>query len=179
MPETPLELGQNSALAIPVPEAEPLVQAWRARYDPSAALGVPAHITLLVPFLPPARIDGQVVEDLRTFFAGAAPIGFRLARLARFPDVLYLAPEPDTPFTQLITELARRYPETPPYGGVFKEVIPHLTVAHSADRRVLDDIANALAGFTPIEAFAAEVWLVVQDQDGRWHTSHRFPLGAM
>ena len=178
MAETPLELGPNSALAIPVPEAEPLVQTWRTRYDPSAALGVPAHITLLVPFLPPARIDGQVVEDLCAFFAGVAPISFRLARLARFPEVLYLAPEPDAPFTQLITELARRYPETPPYGGVFQEVIPHLTVAHSTDRRVLDDIANALAGFTPIEAFATEVWLVVQDQDGNWHMRHRFPLGA-
>ena len=168
----------NSALMIPVPGAEPLVQAWRARYDPSAAMDVPAHITLLVPFLPPDRIDGQVVEELHSFFAGAAPFSFRLARLARFPEVLYLAPEPEAPFTQLITALARRYPETPPYGGAFEEVIPHLTVAHSAEPRVLDAIANALAGFAPIEVLATEVWLLEEEQNGSWRTRYRFPLGA-
>ena len=168
----------NSALIVPVPEAEPLVHAWRARYDPSAAMGVPAHITLLVPFLPPDRIDGQVVEELRSFFAGAAPFSFRLARLARFPEVLYLAPEPDVPFTQLITALARRYPETPPYGGAFEEVIPHLTIAHSTEPGVLDDIANALAGFAPIKAFATEAWLLEQDQNGYWRMRYHFPLGA-
>jgi hypothetical protein len=33
--------------ALVVPEAEPLVKPFRDRYDPSAAAGVPAHITLL------------------------------------------------------------------------------------------------------------------------------------
>ena len=37
----------ESALIIAVPEAEPLVKAWRERFDYSAGVGVPAHITLL------------------------------------------------------------------------------------------------------------------------------------
>jgi hypothetical protein len=39
--------------ALVVPEAEPLVKPFRDRYDPSAAAGVPAHITLLYPFKQP------------------------------------------------------------------------------------------------------------------------------
>ncbi|HEX9447459.1 MAG TPA: hypothetical protein VF920_05740 [Dongiaceae bacterium] len=35
-----------------VPEAEALVGALRARFDPSASQCVPAHVTLLYPFLP-------------------------------------------------------------------------------------------------------------------------------
>src|SRR5215216_5253276 len=41
----------RSALIVAVPEAEPLVGGWRLRYD-DASLGVPAHVTLLFPFMP-------------------------------------------------------------------------------------------------------------------------------
>ena len=46
----------ESALVILVPEAEPLVRPFRHRFDPSAALGVPAHITLLYPFIAPEQM---------------------------------------------------------------------------------------------------------------------------
>ena len=39
----------ESALVVLVPEAERLVKPFCERYDPSAAAGVPAHITLLYP----------------------------------------------------------------------------------------------------------------------------------
>ena len=43
----------ESALLVAVPAAEPAVAAHRSRLDTSAAVGVPAHITVLYPFLPP------------------------------------------------------------------------------------------------------------------------------
>jgi hypothetical protein len=45
------ESGQ-SALIIEVPEAEPAVARCREHLDASDALGVPAHITVLAPFMP-------------------------------------------------------------------------------------------------------------------------------
>jgi len=42
----------ESALVILVPEAEAIVGRLRQRYDPSAAVGMLAHITLNYPFLP-------------------------------------------------------------------------------------------------------------------------------
>jgi hypothetical protein len=82
----------ESALVALVPEAEFLVKSFRERYDPSAALGVPAHITLLYPFKPPDQIDAPVLAQLGGSFACFAPITFELQSLQRFPDVLWLAP---------------------------------------------------------------------------------------
>src|SRR5262245_31356654 len=42
--------GQTALVAV-IQEAEPMVGAWRSRLDPSAAAGVPAHVSGLSPFL--------------------------------------------------------------------------------------------------------------------------------
>src|SRR4051812_32565116 len=60
----------ESAILLAVPEAEPLVHEWRAKGDPSAAHGVPAHVTLLYPFLPVEAIDVGVTAELDWFFRG-------------------------------------------------------------------------------------------------------------
>src|SRR5437868_3949536 len=107
----------ESALVALVPEAEFLVGSFRERHDPSAALGVPAHITLLYPFKPPAQIDSIVLGQLRVAFARFAPITFTLGSMQRFPGVLYLAPDPAEPFRNLTRAIWTWYPQTPPYGG--------------------------------------------------------------
>ncbi len=58
----------ESALMVLVPEAETLVKPFRDRYDPSAAAGVPAHITLLYPFKHPNEVDQTVLDDLDQCF---------------------------------------------------------------------------------------------------------------
>jgi len=50
--------GWEAILLLPVPAAEPAVSRHRARLVESAKGGVPAHITVLYPFLPPAGIRG-------------------------------------------------------------------------------------------------------------------------
>ena len=112
-----------------MPEAEPLVKALRERFDSSAAAGVPAHITILYPFMPPGEITPEVVAELRDFFAQFAAFEFTLPELRRFPEVLYLAPSPAEPFKALTHAVVERYPDYPPYGGGYSEVIPHLTIA--------------------------------------------------
>ena len=53
-----------SALIVEVPDAEPIVGEHRQRWDTSAALGVPAHVTVLFPFMHPSDIDNSVCEEL-------------------------------------------------------------------------------------------------------------------
>src|SRR5260370_27446705 len=147
----------ESALMVLVPEAERLVKPFRDRYDPSAAAGVPAHITLLYPFKHPDEVDQPVLEDLNQCFDGCAPFRFSLAPIRRFPDaVLYLAPEPDEPFRKLTLAIWDRYPETPPYGGKWPDIVPHLSVAWVKDEQLLDliadDFAQASQGGLPIRA---------------------------
>jgi 2'-5' RNA ligase len=108
----------ESTLAILVPEAEGLVQSFRGRYDPSAKVGMPAHITLLYPFKSPDEIDEVVLDALRHCFFCFLPFKFSLRTINQFSsETLYLAPEPEDPFRQLTLAIWECYPETPPYTG--------------------------------------------------------------
>ncbi len=153
----------NSTLIILVPEAEALVAPFRQEHDPSAAAGMPAHITLLYPFMPATEINEPVLEQLRSLFCSFAKFDFRLAQSARFPDTLYLAPEPERPFEMIVSRLAEQFPDFPPYGGIHETVIPHLTIAHAEDDPALDAIEAsflvAADGRLPLEAVADCVWL--------------------
>src|SRR2546423_848115 len=105
----------ESALVVLVPEAEAVAKPFRDQYDPSAAAGMPAHITLLYPFKAPDEVDDITLGKLRECFAQFEPIRFSLATIHRFLiEVLYLAPEPDEPFRQLTMSISNLFPETPP-----------------------------------------------------------------
>jgi hypothetical protein len=157
---------------VPVPQAEPAVAKWRARHDPSAALGMPAHITVLYPFLSPEAITPSVEHDLESMLGAFRAFRFRLAGVDRFSGVLYLAPEPAEPFRALTTAVHDRWPDHPPYRGAFKTVIPHLTVVHGSEP---PDVEGELAQAAPIEAEATEVWLMVESGQA-WMLIRRFQL---
>jgi 2'-5' RNA ligase len=171
----------ESALVVLVPEAEGLVGPFRDKHDPSAAAGMPAHITLLYPFKPPDEVDADVLDHLRHSFARLPPVRFSLAATRRLGfSVLYLAPVPDEPFRQLTRLIVDCYPETPPYGGKFADVIPHLTVAQLDDEQLLDRIADGFAqasrGKLPIHATALDLALM-DNRSGRWQVRATFELG--
>jgi 2'-5' RNA ligase len=170
----------ESALVIRIPEAEALVESFRWQHDPSAALGVPAHITVLYPFKPPEELSPPVLGELKEVFANTPGFAVSFSEVSRFPDVLYLAPTPEEPLRHLTQMVARRYPETPPYGGRFADVIPHLTVAQVSDSDQLEAVARAFqpwaASKLPIWANVSEVTLM-DNASGRWEVRARFPLG--
>jgi hypothetical protein len=172
----------ESALVILVPEAERLVGSFRQRYDPSAAVGVPAHITLLYPFKPPNEIGETILHNLRLCFARVPAFSFALASVRRFGvTTLYLAPEPDEPFRRLTFAIWESYPETPPYGGRHPDVVPHLSIADQiTDERqfesVASDFARASRAVLPIRATAADVALM-DTTAGRWEIRSTFMLG--
>jgi 2'-5' RNA ligase len=172
----------ESALVVLVPEAEAVVKPFRDRYDPSAAAGMPAHITLLYPFKAPDEVDDIVLGRLRDCFACLEPIQFSLGKIRRFPiEVLYLAPEPDQPFRQLTLSIWNLFPETPPYGGKWPDIIPHLSLAQLRNEQQLtameDGFARASRGKLPIRAVASKVTLM-DNRSGRWRGRATFSLGA-
>jgi hypothetical protein len=122
-----------------------------------------------------------VLDELRGCFRRFAPFDFSLAAPRRFAaEVLYLAPEPDTQLRRLISALAERYPETPPYGGQFSDPAPHLTVAQIASETRLDEVTRvfeqAAAGMLPIHAKASKVALM-ENRSGKWRVRATFELG--
>lgn len=160
----------RSALIVRVPEADPYVADLRARFDPVASRGVPAHVTILVPFVPPARIDADVLRRLRAALADTRSFAFRLAEVRRFDDVVYLAPEPAAPFIALTAAVHGTFPDHPPYGGVHASVVPHLTVAHLrgvAQRAVEEKLWRALPKPQGIAARCGEL-VLIENTTGRW-----------
>ena len=73
----------TTALVIPVPAADPVVGEWRARLDPTTALGVPPHITVLYPFLSPAALTEADLAALRQLFRSFDPFSFALPSVGR------------------------------------------------------------------------------------------------
>ena len=168
----------QSALGVTVPEAEPWVKDLRERYDPTAAVGVPAHITVLFPFVPPDLLtDGDLAKATETF-QRVRPFEFRLEQVGRFPESLYLVPEPDEPFISLTEAIVHEFPEYPPYGGKFTEIVPHLTVANRSAE--FSSIAEAellriVEDLGPIHAVCNGIELY-ENSSGHWRWAESFPL---
>ncbi|MGW0807551.1 2'-5' RNA ligase family protein [Nonomuraea sp. NPDC002799] len=165
----------ETALLVVVREAEPVVGRWRQLFDSSTSAGVPAHVTVLVPFLDIGRVDATVIDELGALIGEHGPFTVRFDQCRRFSDVLYLAPTADQPFRALTEAVAARWPEAPPYGGQFTEIIPHLTVACSQQAHVLDEVEAELTARLPVSAGVASVSLFVSDGD-RWRPHTEFPL---
>jgi hypothetical protein len=172
----------QSALVVLVPEAEPLVAPFRRQYDPSAAAGMPAHVTINYPFLPGLPVNAHAIDQLGAVLPGLPSFRFSLVRAARFPDSLYLVPDPDEPFVRLIRAVSRTFPSSPPYGGLFARVVPHLTVAQPDTPAQLEVIASEFAaaceGKLPIACLARRIWLV-DNQNARWEKRLSFGLGPV
>jgi 2'-5' RNA ligase len=168
----------QSALIVPVPEAEPAVAALRARLDRSAAWGVPAHITVIFPFLPPDQLSAQVLAQVRLIAAGVPRFYLSLDKVGWFDErVLWLSPHPAQPFRELTNRLAVRFPAAQPYGGQFAEVIPHLTVGH--DQPGLAAAAAQVQPLLPIRARITALRLITgrREPGDSWQTLTDFPLG--
>ncbi|MFJ9153400.1 2'-5' RNA ligase family protein [Streptomyces sp. NPDC102270] len=165
----------RSGLIVRVPEAEPAVRAWRDRLDPSARAGVPAHVTVLFPFLDESRIDNDACAVIGEVIGRHRSFETQFEHCGRFPGILYLVPEPDIPFRRLTEAIADRWREAPPFGGQFDEVVPHLTIAQGQDDAVLEEAAADLRGRLPVTAHVSSVDLLVHDGT-RWQQRASFAL---
>ncbi|XVU30328.1 2'-5' RNA ligase family protein [Actinoplanes sp. CA-054009] len=170
----------HSALILAVGEAEPVVSAHRERLDAAAGWGVPAHITVFYPFLPPAELDEHVLAAL-TGLAASVPAFFcTLERVDWFGDnVVWLAPAPATPIVTLTAAVTARFPRIRPYDGQFTDIVPHLTIGHGHPRPVLEAAAAEVTRHLPIHARVDALRLIAgrPEPGPSWPTLAEFPLG--
>jgi hypothetical protein len=170
-----------SALLIPVPELESVVRPRLARRTPEMvsddAEETHAHVTLLAPFAAREEITEGVLSELQSFFSDVTPFTFALTSVCAFPGgTVYLSPEPAAPFRALTHALFRRFPEFPPYGGAFDEIVPHLSIPLPEGER-LDQLRFVLAPRLPITAQAREATLFWFEA-GNSRSLETYPFGT-
>ncbi|MBT8197936.1 MAG: 2'-5' RNA ligase family protein [Acidimicrobiia bacterium] len=146
----------------------------RAEHDPAAVVGIPAHITVLYPFMTGRPITPGVIDDLSALLAPRPSFEFDLVDVDSFDDTLFLVPEPAEPFADLTNVLHDHWPEYPPYEGAFPDLVPHLTVAHG-DGATFEWMTPELEAGLPIHCVADTVMLFTEGDDA-WGSSGRFSL---
>jgi 2'-5' RNA ligase len=172
----------EAAILVPIPEAEPVVGRYRAVLDQAAGRGVPAHVTVLYPFVPPEKITDAVISSASAAVASVGSFDCEFAGTKWFgQDVLWLAPEPDEPFRALTRAVRAAFPHYRPYGGAHEDSVPHLTVGH-APLAGLGDLRAAEAGLRPmlpIRARVTRAWLMAgRAAPGSWHLMAELPLAS-
>lgn len=173
---------RESCFLVPVPEAEPVVGRLRGRLDRAAAWGVPAHVTILYPFVLPDAITSEMVDLAAAAVASVPAFECTFARTRWFgEDVLWLAPEPDQPFRALTTALHAAFPQCPPFGGIYPDVVPHLTIGDRppGGPAMLEAAEADVRPALPVCTLVSRAWLMTGSQAAAsWRVAAELPLGA-
>ncbi len=168
-----------SAVVVPVPAAEPRVGALRAALDPSAALGVPAHVTIMFPFVPPADLDDGVLAALREVFAAAPAFEVEFSTVRWFSDVVWWAPEPAGPFVALTRAVSARFGMKPYEGGHGDAITPHLTIGHGAPIEQMRAAEAEVTAGPPVRADVRSAVLMTGSRvPASWTTVADLPFGG-
>ena len=168
----------ETAFIVRVPEAEAHVASLRSRFDASVQLGVPAHITVLVPFMAPDQVTPSVLVEIQAALSHVPSFAFSLNQVRRFPATAYLAPEPTEPFIALTKALVRTFPEFPPFRGEHESIVPHLTIANgnaSEAEAAAAELQAVVQSKGPVSGFCSSVSLL-ENSSGLWREMHVFAL---
>jgi hypothetical protein len=149
------------------------VLARAAARSEAARRGLPAHISLLYPFLPADELDGDTVAEIAAVLEDRPEIEVRFERCHHTGGFVFLRPEPARPLTELVAALRDHWPHLRPYGGRFGDAVePHLTIAMGASPQDCAALAASLAPALPVTARLTEAWLATFA--GQWRLLRRF-----
>ena len=146
------------------------VEQIRLAGDWSARLGVPAHITLLGPFLPAEEITAEVLRRVRDIFASQPPIPVVLAELHLLGTAACLIPDAFSPFISLSREL-QAISRGPTVGATH-----HLTVARDCTEATLERLRDRLRPLLPVRGTISEAALLEHDGQSQVRELERFAL---
>lgn len=165
----------DTALVLLVPEAERVVKRWRIEHDPSAGEGMPAHVTVLYPFVSENQITSEIADRLSRICSETEPWTMRFVRCGRFPRVLWLDPA-SAECLHLIKLVHQQWPDCLPYGRDDFDVVPHLTVTDGADGIIMDGAEVDVMAGLPFESAVSHLSLMAFNGTS-WICRRQFPFG--
>ena len=139
-------------------------------------------MTILYPFVPPEQITPAMLANAAAAVASVQGFDCRFATTGWFGDqTVWLAPEPAGPFRALMAAVHAVFPQCPPFGGAFAEVITHLTIGDRPEggpgalRAAEAEVLAAL----PVRTHVTRAWLMTGTQaPDSWQLRATFPLGT-
>ncbi|HLO35613.1 MAG TPA: 2'-5' RNA ligase family protein [Candidatus Deferrimicrobium sp.] len=154
------------------------LERLRRRWVADAVDGLPAHLTMLYPFVDAARLTAGVRSSIAVIAGRHEPFDYRVIGPARWPGTVYAAVQPVQPFVRLQRDLGLAFPDHPIYGeGPGFAYVPHITIAEDDAIRD-DDLLDAVAWQAlPVAARVEALEVIVRGDDGRWRTRWRIGLG--
>jgi 2'-5' RNA ligase len=134
---------------------------------------------MLYPFVDPAELSPATRRELAGVARRHRPFDYSLRGMAAWPDTIYVAVEPTSPFVRLQADLQAAFPAYPIYGrdATFR-FVPHVTVVEGAC--VSDPALGADPAWRalPRARRATSIEVIATGPDGRWRTIWRIPLGG-
>jgi 2'-5' RNA ligase len=154
-------------LLLLTPGADPLLGQWRAKHDWAARHGIPAHVTVRMPFLEPQEWGDLCPPALTQML----PIELTLARLEDRPGALVVVVEPDDALRDLTATVGALWPSLPPHKGDRADFAYHLTVVRTEDPLIRSHAWKAIAPHLPMKVTGVELWAAHgSPDDGVEHT---------
>jgi hypothetical protein len=141
-------------LLLITPDAESLVGRWRAQHDLAARFGIPAHVTVRTPFLPPEYWQDPALSLLERFL----PIDVTLSRLENRPGGLVLVVEPDDELREITEAVGLSWPTLPPHKGNRPDLAYHMTVVRTPNDRIREQAWEAIEPHLPLHVTGTEMW---------------------
>ena len=166
----------RSAVIVPiVPPAR--LASLRDAGDRMAAHGVPAHVTVLFPFLAVDALTPMARSTIARLAAKSPPFVARFSRVERRQEMVWLVPASQRPFLDLTDAVAALWPDYPPYEGVHERLIAHLTLVETTDRQTRDAAWAEAVEVGPFDVAVHEHTVITETESGNWRTRWRLPMG--
>jgi 2'-5' RNA ligase len=151
--------------------------ALRNAGDQKAARGVPAHVTVLFPFLPADALTPDVQSALANLSAETQPFVARFGQVARRGQMVWLVPFDQGPFLRLTAAVQRLWPDYPPYEGLHDELLAHLTLIETGDESAIEAACTTATECGPFEVRVRGLTVITERDAGEWRTRWRLSFG--
>ncbi len=118
----------TSIMIVPPHEVQAIATPILQQYGGDNLIRVPAHITVLFPFVAYGQLDAACAK-LVTICRGINPFDITMKGYGRFPGVAFMKPEDPRPIQAVYQHIHAAFPNCKLYGGEFgDELYPHMTV---------------------------------------------------
>lgn len=169
--------GGETAIIIPMSRCEQMLADVAGDLNLERVQGMPAHVTLLYPFVEATRLGPDVAAEARRALSDVRPFRCEFSTFGRFTDppaALYLEPVPERPFRTMTALLEQAF-GTRAYGGAFDEVIPHLTLVESSDTSAWIRVESLIGPALPIVEIVSG-FSIYRQRAGTWVEAFSLPF---